>query len=276
MKRLAVTALFVLLAAGVMADSLNVIQLRYRDADDIIAAVRPLLGPDERITGLRGQVVISARPERQDELAALVAQLDRRAQQLTITVEQQAGNSQHDSRIGIGGGVSIGGVMIGGGSGGGSSGIGIGIGGRHGGIGVGGERRDTDNRSTTSQTLSLLDGGDGYITLSQSRPRHWRVIYPGGASARPSAYFDAVTGFWVRPRLDGQEVTLELATRREDFAAGGWIEGQSASTRVRGRLGEWIAVGGIDRDESGEDTLLLGQVSSSESSRSAIRVRVSR
>ena len=276
MTRLFAAAVVLLLTAGALADSLNVIPLRYRDADDIIAAVRPLLRSDERITGLRGQIIISARPERQDELADLVAQLDRRAQQLTVTVEQRAAADGGESRVGIGGGVSLGGIAIGGGSAGGSAGIGIGIGGHHGGIGIGVDQRASRLRSATSQTLTLLDGGSGYIALSQSRPLPWRVRYPDGTLGRPAAYAEAVTGFWIKPRLDGQDVTLELATRQEDFAAGGWVRGHGSSTQVHGRLGEWIDVGSLARDEAGEESLLLGRGSAHEASRLTIRVRVSR
>jgi hypothetical protein len=52
----------------------------------------------------------------------------------------------------------------------------------------------------------------------------------------------------VLPRLAGDTVTLEISPRRErlDPRQGGVIDLGAALTTVRGRLGEWIPLGGVD------------------------------
>jgi hypothetical protein len=64
---------------------------------------------------------------------------------------------------------------------------------------------------------------------------------------RVTQLHDVTGGFYVVPRLSGEYVTLEIQQR--DDRPGrrrGFINTQSTSTFVRGRLGEWISLGGID------------------------------
>ena len=72
-------------------------------------------------------------------------------------------------------------------------------------------------------------------------------------------YRNVSSGFYVTPRINGELVTLEIAPRLERLTPeyGGAIDTQYASAIVNGRLGEWIALGGIaeDFDQASDVTL---------------------
>ncbi len=66
------------------------------------------------------------------------------------------------------------------------------------------------------------------------------------------------TGFYVRPRVHGEQVTVEInpSRQRESLEGRGQITTQSLHTTVSGRLGEWLAIGAVqeesrDRSSSG-------------------------
>ena len=62
-------------------------------------------------------------------------------------------------------------------------------------------------------------------------------------------YYDVGSGFYVLPRLNGEQVTLLVATELSSLkpAAQATTKVQGLETTVTGRLGEWIELGGIDQ-----------------------------
>src|SRR5690606_18702339 len=59
-------------------------------------------------------------------------------------------------------------------------------------------------------------------------------------------YKDVTTGFYVRPRLRGEQVILSVSPFKQspDPRRGGDIRIQSARTTISGPLGEWLPIGG--------------------------------
>ena len=83
--------LFSLQAVQVYAgDSIEVIPLKRRSAEELIPLVQPLLDPSEALSGTGYQLIVRATPERLDEIRALVAQLDQAVKQLRISVRRAA------------------------------------------------------------------------------------------------------------------------------------------------------------------------------------------
>jgi hypothetical protein len=89
-------------------------------------------------------------------------------------------------------------------------------------------------------------------------------------------YRDVTTGFYVRPRLSGDRVMLDISPQRESLSGDvrGGVSVQRVVTTVSGRLGEWIEIGGIGHDASGQQAVLLGRASSTASERSRVLVKV--
>ena len=67
-------------------------------------------------------------------------------------------------------------------------------------------------------------------------------------------YRDVTSGFYVRPRLNGDRVTLEIAPQNNTIDGQGRINIQQVNTVVSGRLGEWMELGGIAQSRSGSQS----------------------
>jgi hypothetical protein len=78
-------------------------------------------------------------------------------------------------------------------------------------------------------------------------------------------------------RLSGEEVMLDILPQRQSIAQGagpGTVDTQQLSTTVRGRLGEWIDLGGTVRTSGDRQSVLLGRATSSSAEERRVQVRV--
>ena len=59
-------------------------------------------------------------------------------------------------------------------------------------------------------------------------------------------YKDVTTGFYVLPRIHGDQVTMDVSPFKQSQSKtrGGDINTQSAKTTITGRMGEWLPIGG--------------------------------
>jgi hypothetical protein len=92
-----------------------------------------------------------------------------------------------------------------------------------------------------------MDGGQAFISVRSERPVGYREVYTSPYGKRVQSgvgYVNADNGFYVRPRLSGDRVVVEVSTRAADFGRGGAIDTGAVDTRISGRLGEWIPFGG--------------------------------
>ncbi len=102
------------------------------------------------------------------------------------------------------------------------------------------------------QTVQVLEGNEATIRVGQSVPiRSQSVIQtPQGPQISQSVeYHDADTGFRVRPRVQGERVTLEINSRHDTVGdpKSKTFDVQHVETIVSGRLGEWLEIGGVDQ-----------------------------
>jgi type II secretory pathway component GspD/PulD (secretin) len=89
-------------------------------------------------------------------------------------------------------------------------------------------------------------------------------------------YRDTATGFQVLPRLNADQVFLDILPQREvsSAAGAGRVDLQRLSTTVSGRLGEWIDLGGAGRSIDERDSVLLGRATSRGAEQRRVLVRV--
>ncbi len=246
-----VGGLVLLLGAAVAhADAIEFIQLNHRPAEEMIPVLRPLLDPGGTLTGTGFQLIVRTTPGNLAQLKGVIARLDTAPRQLLIAVFQGDERSLREasSRLSIGyrsgdihalAGPTVPPVGATGGDG----------------LGIAGSvlSTRTDVSDSPLHELRVLEGSDGYIETGQTLPffsgRVWRRPGPDIVESRVD-YKDVVTGFYVRPRVAGQEVILEINPYRNSLSAtrGGAIDTASASTTVRGELGQWIEIGGADTE----------------------------
>jgi hypothetical protein len=217
------------------AQEIEVIELRHRSADQVLPLVQPLVEPGGALTGRGYQLFLRASPVNRRRLRELLATLDTPPRQLLLTVRQDLADEQRRDVRGADGSVTLG-----------TRGIDAEVG-----VRAGRSRRVTAQGAV--QRIRVLEGARAYIEVGTAIPMtfsQWVATPQGLTEVLGTAYYDAVTGFHARPYLAGDEVTLHLSPVQSTIAADA-VDRAQLSTTVRGRLGEWIAVGGAElRSES--------------------------
>jgi type II secretory pathway component GspD/PulD (secretin) len=285
LRRAAVAGALLLVFGAAHAQStvLEVIPLRYRAAHEVIPIIQPLLPPEASVSGVQSQLVVRTTPANLEEIRRILASIDVAPRQLLITVRQDADISRQRSRAEVSGSV----------------------GGEHGRVTVPGGRetrggnvvlRDGDDRvranvqesvSTASdrntQSVRVMEGREAYVSVGQSVPvreRQVRRTVVGGQVVEQVVegrqYRDVATGFYVVPRITGDRVTLDVSPQRESMSrqVPGAVNVQSVTTTVSGRLGEWMEIGGLNRDASGQQTVILGRSTSATRDSRRVLVKV--
>ena len=253
-----------LLSSGVLAQSVTTIQLQNRPAEEVIPIVQPMLGPDDAISGQGFRIFLKSSPDTVALVRDIVDFVDTAAKTLQILVFQ--GSEQDLAQHAINAGIRIEGdnasVEIGDGRGNSGAARGSAVYGTTNASGaleaVYAQRRLRDN---PIHQVRVTEGNEAYIATGRQVP-----YFVGGATvgrrvvAGGVEYEDALTGFYVIPRLRGDSVMFELsAFKNSPSPTGpGNIDTQSATTTVTGRVGEWLLIGGtseqIERTQSGIGT----------------------
>jgi type II secretory pathway component GspD/PulD (secretin) len=283
-QRLVAVLLGCLLAAGAAAQAtVEVIALKYRQAEEVIPVIRPLLGRDASVGNFQNQLVIRATAVELAQVKAVLASIDTPPRRLRITVSQDADVTRDRREAEISG--SIGGdqarvTVPGSGS---REGGNLAL--RNGDDLLRARALDTQQAGSerTAQTVNVLEGASAFIRVGESRPvrsrQVERAVVNGQAVDRvveSTEFRDATTGFNVRPRLQGDRVTLEIEPQRETFDTQrrGTVNVQRVATTVSGRLGEWIDLGGIGEQRSATESGILDMRSTRSSDRRGVRVKV--
>jgi hypothetical protein len=245
--------LLVALAAVAGARELQLIELRYRLAEEILPVVQPLLEPGGVLTGADRVLFVNTSPANFEQVRQAVELLDRRPRQLMITVGQ--GTVTRDERTDLGATATVG-----------SGEVQVGVNEPPGddpgvavGVRSGSQRADLQNTSS----IRTLEGTETYIALGQLVPLATRQVVPG--PRRPlehtsTEYRELSTGFYATVRLRGETVTLEVSPRQQRLAGAApapVIETAGLVSTVSGPLGEWIPLGAVQQAGSGETTGLL-------------------
>ena len=204
-------------------NALEIIPLRYRTADQVLPALRPLMEPGATLTGQGTRLIVRTSPGNLAELMRALEAIDRPQRRLLISVRFD------DTLDAAARGVEAGGRI-------GSRGSRIDI-------------RANDSQSTgaerVDQRLQVLEGGRAFIATGQSTP-----ILDG------TVMRETATGFEAIPRLAGGGVLVEIAQRRDTPE-----RQQGLSTTVSGRLGEWLEVGGTVENAARDDRGMTSGIS---------------
>jgi type II secretory pathway component GspD/PulD (secretin) len=229
---------------------LEVIDLKYRSAEQIVPMLKPMLAPGGTISALQNRLIVRTTPQNLAELREVIDAVDTRPKRLIITVRQEAAGTDLASEAEVSGSIGTDGARV---TVPGSRSTQGGTVQVRKGDDVVRARAQTSQSAATNpvvQTVQVLEGNEAFIRIGQSVPiPNSSVIQtPSGTQTTKSVeYRDAETGFRARPRVNGDRVTLEISTRRDTVAdpRSQTFNVQGADTVVSGRLGEWIEIGGI-------------------------------
>lgn len=238
-------------AAAAGETTLEVIPLKHQLAQDLIPILQPLVEPDGTVTGMGERLIVKATPAALAELRKALAEIDRAARRLRISVRQDVGGSlqaREDALSARAGGGDVR-ARVPSATGGEGARVRIGDEDSH----LQYETLSTRAREDSFNThfVQAVEGQPAWIATGQSVPLPTQsvIVGPGGAVVHEGIeYHDVTSGFYVVPRLSGDQVTLEIRPQLERLRpeGGGVIETQQVSAIASGRLGEWFPLGGAD------------------------------
>jgi type II secretory pathway component GspD/PulD (secretin) len=231
-------------------NSLEIIALRHRTAEQVLPSLQPLLEPGGTLSGQGTQLFVRTSPANLDDLRLALTALDRPARRLQISVRYDQDNDAAARSIDASGRISNRGSNV--------------------------DLRAQDSRSLgnerVDQRVQTLDGAAATILTGASRPvsqRQYIQTPAGVVSQQVTLMQETTSGFQVVPRVLGDTVQVEIVQQRENFGSY-----QRASSAASGRLGEWFELGqvamGARRDERAIGS--ASQVAGGETRRVWIRV----
>ena len=236
------------IAGAVAAGTFRIYEPRFRTAEQLAPLVAPLLGPDGAALPdpQGGKLILQGEPEAIAQALEALRSLDGALHQYRIESETRSRESLDRAFAGAGGWVGGNGLRIGRVAAGAGSG---------------------ERTRRLGASVLVLEGNEAEIWTGTSVPVNWG----GGVALVP-----AQSGFRVRPRALGTgEIELEITPVLAERGAGGEIRETGASTQVRVRPGEAVAIAGVDDAGESRGASLPPRVHASASSGdSAIVVRV--
>lgn len=258
--------LVMLVCSSVLAQAASeVIQLNYRMAHDVLPVVQSVLGDAGRATAYGNQLVVNASHDKIAEVRSILDRIDTQPRSLLITVDTQ-GNQYNRER-----GYQADGT----------------IGGRHGQIIIGqGEQQGKDNvriihnttqnRNGSLRSVRALEGSTALIQVGQSVPLRSTRYGPYGQVQEHTEYRSVNQGFYVTATVHGEQVHIEINSQndRRSQQYKDVIDTHSTSSRVSGRLGEWINVSVINQDGNQRQDGFLQKRHSAEQENSQLQIKV--
>ncbi len=231
---------------------LEVIPLQHRMVDDVIRIIRPLVTPGGTVTGMNNQLIIKTTPSNLAEIKQILNSIDHAPRRLMITVKQNVSGDSHLRENSLSGKYTFDDVQISGGHDHSDEGLSVSAGDKNSHI----RYRTLDSTSHTDDRntfrVQALEGRPAFINQGQSIPIDSSTTYVtehGVVVNRTTDYHEIRSGFYVLPRLNGDQVTLIATTDLSSIKPGNQptTNVQGIETTVTGRLGEWMELGGIDQ-----------------------------
>lgn len=217
-----------LMVSAALAQALQIIDLQYRTADEVIPILQPLLESGGALSGSDYKLFVRASSANVAQLRKALAEIDRQPRQLLVSVRRAT--RQTIEREGAAASVVLG-------NNGSSAAV----------VATDATSRREGNGIASVQ---VLEGNAAYIAAGESVPIVTAVAAGGGRHrpwvAAATDYRNLSSGFLVTPRLSGQRVTLDISQQSEQSGTySGNVQTQSLKTQVSGQLGAWLQLGGI-------------------------------
>jgi len=230
-------ALMLLLHASLSLSQgqMEIIPLKHRMAEDIVPLLKPLLAPGGTLTGMNNRLIVRTSDANLEQIRQALAAIDTPPRRLMISLKQDNDRAAESAAGGASGEVRRGDDVI-----------------RGSAFSTRGRAEDR-----VTQQVQTVEGRQAFIQVGYSfpLPLHEMVVGPYGAVASSSVvYRDLSTGFYARPNVIGDRVTIEISPQQESLSSTthGAVQSQRLSTTVSGRLGEWIELGGTTGAEQSE------------------------
>ena len=253
MPRALVTMLCSLWIAVASAQDLQIIELRYRLADQVLPSLQPLLEPGGVLTGMDSTLFVRTSPGNFEQIRQAVALLDRAPRQLLISVGQGTVETVADSSVHGSATIGSGDVQVGVNRPPGTD------------SGATVQVRQATQRADLQNVSSIRtsEGNEAYVAVGQLVPLTSTQVTPGyhGPIVQQSTgYHDVSTGFYATVRVNGDLVTLDISPQQQRLRGttqAPVIDTASSVSSVSGRLGEWLPLGAVSESTGNSEHGLL-------------------
>src|SRR5262245_62896119 len=198
------SVLFALLAVAfaapwASAQSLEIIDLKFRTATEVIPLLQPLLEQNGALTGQDYKLFVRTSPGNLAQLRQALAAIDRAPRQLRVLVRETTQGELQREQVAVSGRVSTGDVD--------AAAVDVRAGALH-----------THARGSDTSSVLVLEGGSAFVATGESVPVVTAVAVRGGRrplAATGTEYRDLTRGFYVTPRVNGERVVLDVEHHSE-------------------------------------------------------------
>jgi hypothetical protein len=248
------------------AQSLEIIDLHNRTAQEVIPVLQPILEPGGALTGQDYKLFVRASPANVAQLRSVLAQIDRPARQLLVSVRLGTQQEIEREQASVSGTLQTGDASVS-------------VNERpHPSSGVTVQATSTDSHTTRGgiSSVQVMEGNSAFIATGAEMPVVTAIAGVAGRRswvAGATEYRNLSSGFVVTPRVNGGQVTLAIEQRSENVR-GGAIETQELTTQVAGALGTWIMLGGVNETATSGGSTILGRQYATHSDSRSVWVRV--
>jgi type II secretory pathway component HofQ len=257
---------------------LEIIPLQHRPAETLIPVLMPLTSGETSLSASGNNLIIRATPSELLQLKTLIEEIDQPLAQFRIYVRtgNQSNITQQEYGVGHQGSnfsstptikrsISRNGVIIQNET-------------RHSSSKVVVHRSSTLSSNHSQQQVRATEGYPAYISIGEEIPVTNLTFWDGSDSiVVGKKYKPVVSGFYVTPQLSAADnVVLSLSTQQQSLKNNRRINTQGYTGTLRGRLGEWIQVGGVGQQDRDRENDLNRHYSSKLSNTGNIYLKVER
>lgn len=241
-------------AVQAFAQSLQVIELHHRTAQDVIPVLQPLMKSGDALTGSDYQLFVRTDAATLTQIRGVLAQLDRKPRQLWVSVRRSTRDAiERDSVSGsvrLGTGSASGAVVA---------------------------TQDQDaRRGGGISSVQVIEGNSAFIGTRQSIPVVTSVIGGRrGLAGASTSYRDLANGVLVTPRISGNSVIIDVEQQHQDSASSnGEVRTFEVTTQVQGTLNEWISLGAVDQSATSQSSGTLSRQYSTRDDSTSLWVKI--
>lgn len=245
-----------------LADRIEVIHLNGRSANDIIPIIKPLLPPETGLSAQGYQLIVRGSEQTINQVHDVLLQLDHAPKQLMISVRRGAAASFNRNEASASGTIS---------SGNGRLSV---NGGKQNSVKLHETRSSINDKSV--RRIHVTEGRQAFIQTGQLIPVGEKYVDRFGNQSSSVRYQNASSGFYVLPRLSGDFVNLDVLQNNTSIDRHGRqrFNVQRTGTTLRGKMGEWISIGGVSQQSNQSKSGILHSTRRDSNSDSQIYIKV--
>jgi type II secretory pathway component GspD/PulD (secretin) len=255
-----------LMVAVAWAQSLTVIDLKHRRAEELIPVLQPLLEQGGALTGQDYKLFVRASSANLAQLRSAVEQLDKQQRQMLVSVRRSTAQDMQREQASASGTLRTGDGSVSANERQRSQS----------GVTVRAGERNLQTQDSSVSSVQVLEGNSAFIATGTSVPIVTAVAVGGGRRpfvAGTIEHRNLQRGFTVTPRVNGDQVIMEIS-QQDERVGGGGIQSQSLNTQVIGRLGAWMQLGGVSESSTRTDSGILSRNYSTGANELSIWVKV--